>query len=52
MGCTVFSTYDVGVAGIHRLIDPLKECFANDVDVIVVVAGQGRCFGISGFRVG
>ncbi len=40
MGCTVFSTYDVGVAGIHRLIDPIKECFANDVDVIVVVAGR------------
>ena len=40
MGCTVFSTYDVGVAGIHRLIEPLKEAFENDVDVIVVVAGR------------
>ena len=40
MGCTVFSTYDVGVAGIHRLIEPLKEALSNNVDVIVVVAGR------------
>lgn len=40
MGCTVFSTYDVGVAGIHRLIEPIKEALSNDVDVIVVVAGR------------
>ncbi len=40
MGCKVFSTYDVGVAGLHRLIEPLKEAMSNDVDVIVVVAGR------------
>jgi hypothetical protein len=40
MGCTVYSTYDVGVAGIHRLLEPLKEALSNDVDVIVVVAGR------------
>ena len=40
MGCTVFSTYDVGVAGLHRLLEPLKEVLSNDVDVIVVVAGR------------
>jgi NCAIR mutase (PurE)-related protein len=40
MGCTVFSTYDVGVAGIHRLIEPIKEALSKDVDVIVVVAGR------------
>ena len=40
MGCTVFSTYDVGVAGLHRLLEPLKEILTNDVDVIVVVAGR------------
>jgi NCAIR mutase (PurE)-related protein len=40
MGCTVYSTYDVGVAGIHRLLEPLKEVISNDVDVIVVVAGR------------
>ena len=40
MGCTVFSTYDVGVAGIHRLFEPLKEVIEKDVDVVVVVAGR------------
>jgi pyridinium-3,5-biscarboxylic acid mononucleotide synthase len=40
MGCTVYSTYDVGVAGIHRLLDPLKEVLLKDIDVIVVVAGR------------
>ena len=40
MGCTIFSTYDVGVAGLHRLLEPLKEVLSNDVDVIVVVAGR------------
>jgi hypothetical protein len=40
MGCTVLSTYDVGVAGIHRLIEPLKQVLSNDVDVIIVVAGR------------
>jgi pyridinium-3,5-biscarboxylic acid mononucleotide synthase len=40
MGCKVFSNYDVGVAGLHRLLEPLKEVLSNDVDVIVVVAGR------------
>jgi NCAIR mutase (PurE)-related protein len=40
MGCTVYSTYDVGVAGIHRLIVPIKQVVSNDVDVVVVVAGR------------
>jgi len=40
MGCIVYSTYDVGVAGIHRLLEPLKEVLSNDVDVIIVVAGR------------
>ena len=40
MGCTVFATYDVGVAGIHRLIQPLKELIIRDVDVVIVVAGR------------
>jgi hypothetical protein len=40
MGCEVFSAYDVGVAGIHRLFPPLKEMMEKDVDVIVVVAGR------------
>ncbi|MCW4046950.1 MAG: nickel pincer cofactor biosynthesis protein LarB [Candidatus Bathyarchaeota archaeon] len=40
MGCTVFAAYDVGVAGIHRVMRPLKELVTKDVDVIIVVAGR------------
>ncbi|KYH39684.1 MAG: hypothetical protein AYL32_015300, partial [Candidatus Bathyarchaeota archaeon B26-2] len=40
MGCEVTTAYDVGVAGIHRLIQPLKEMIAKDVDVLIVVAGR------------
>ena len=40
MGCKVTVAYDVGVAGIHRLLEPIKEVIANDVDVVVVVAGR------------
>jgi NCAIR mutase (PurE)-related protein len=40
MGCEVFTIYDVGVAGIHRLLQPLKELMLKDVDCIIVVAGR------------
>ncbi|HTY74806.1 MAG TPA: nickel pincer cofactor biosynthesis protein LarB [Candidatus Nanoarchaeia archaeon] len=40
MGCEVFTAYDVGVAGIHRLLAPLKDLVLRDVDVVVVVAGR------------
>ena len=40
MGCEVSTIYDVGVAGIHRLLRPLKELMLKDVDCIVVVAGR------------
>jgi NCAIR mutase (PurE)-related protein len=40
MGNIVFSSYDVGVAGIHRLLEPIKQLIENDVDVVVVVAGR------------
>jgi len=40
MGCIVFAAYDLGVAGIHRLMQPLKEMIVEDVDVIIVVAGR------------
>jgi pyridinium-3,5-biscarboxylic acid mononucleotide synthase len=45
MGCTVYSSYDVGVAGIHRLLEPLKQVVSNDVDVVVVVAGREGALG-------
>lgn len=40
MGCDVITSYDIGVAGIHRLISPLKNMITEDVDVLVVVAGR------------
>lgn len=40
MGCHVLAHYDVGIAGIHRLLDPLREIVANEVSAIVVVAGM------------
>lgn len=40
MGCEVLRGYDVGVAGIHRLLDPLKMMISDEVACIIVVAGM------------
>lgn len=40
MGCRVYAFYDVGVAGIHRLLPALKKSIEADVDAIVVAAGM------------
>ena len=40
MGCTIYTKYDIGIAGIHRLLEPLKDLIIKDVDVLVVVAGR------------
>jgi NCAIR mutase (PurE)-related protein len=40
MGCEVIRGYDVGVAGIHRLLEPLKDMIKQDVSCVVVVAGM------------
>ncbi|MEM4724534.1 MAG: nickel pincer cofactor biosynthesis protein LarB [Candidatus Hadarchaeum sp.] len=40
MGCRVFKAYDVGVAGIHRLFEPLGQMIKEGVSAIVVVAGM------------
>lgn len=40
MGCEVLYAYDVGIAGVHRVLGPLEEMLNNDVDVIIVVAGM------------
>ncbi|MFW9995491.1 MAG: nickel pincer cofactor biosynthesis protein LarB [Candidatus Odinarchaeota archaeon] len=40
MGSTVIATYDVGIAGLHRLFKPLKECLEEEVDVLIVIAGM------------
>jgi len=40
MGCTVYTAYDVGVAGLHRLFEPLEEYLRAGVDAIIVAAGM------------
>jgi len=40
MGCRVERAYDVGVAGLHRLTEPLARLVEAEVDVLVVVAGM------------
>lgn len=40
MGCVVFHFYDVGVAGIHRLVEPLQTIIEKEVSAVVVVAGM------------
>src|SRR5205807_247289 len=40
MGCQVTCVYDVGVAGLHRLLEPLRALLSSDVDVMIVAAGM------------
>ena len=40
MGCRVELVADVGVAGLHRLVGPLRRVLAGGADVIVVAAGM------------
>lgn len=41
MGCQVYTVYDVGVAGIHRLWAPLRYLLEEaQVDVLIVAAGM------------
>jgi NCAIR mutase (PurE)-related protein len=40
MGATVFEAWDVGVAGLHRLVAPLERFMAAHVDVLVIAAGM------------
>ncbi|MFX1577798.1 MAG: nickel pincer cofactor biosynthesis protein LarB [Promethearchaeota archaeon] len=40
MGCQVFTTYDVGVAGVHRLFPELEEMVEQGIDILIVVAGM------------
>jgi len=41
MGCQVFTTFDVGVAGLHRLFAPLQQALDEyKVDVLIVAAGM------------
>lgn len=40
MNCKCICSYDVGVAGMHRVFPILKEMKSEDVDAIIVVAGM------------
>lgn len=40
MGCSAQTLYDVGVAGLHRLVGPLRELLLHDVAALVVCAGM------------
>jgi len=40
MGCEVISSYDLGIAGIHRLFTPLSEMIKSGIHVIIVCAGM------------
>jgi NCAIR mutase (PurE)-related protein len=41
MGCEVYTAFDVGVAGLHRLFDPLRQMLdEHEVDVLIVAAGM------------
>jgi len=40
MGCRVITLYDVGIAGLHRVLEAVKRLKEEDVDVAIVVAGM------------
>jgi hypothetical protein len=39
-GFNVYRCYDCGVAGIHRLAEPLKIIDDNKIDVVITIAGM------------
>ena len=40
MNCNCITSYDVGIAGLHRIFPVLKEFVKSGVDAIIVVAGM------------
>ena len=40
LGCEVRTVWDVGVAGLHRLVGPLQQLAVWDPDAIIVAAGM------------
>ena len=40
MGCEVATLYDVGVAGLHRLLGPLQDLLQSEISALVVCAGM------------
>jgi len=40
MGCEVMTAYDVGIAALHRVLDPLMEMVQAGCEVLIVIAGM------------
>ncbi len=40
MGCQTCLRFDMGIAGLHRLVQPLREVLMFDPDVLIVAAGM------------
>jgi len=40
MGCETISSYDIGIAGMHRIFNPLSDMIKKGVHVIIVCAGM------------
>ena len=40
MGCDAIASYDIGIAGMHRIFPALKEIAEQNADAVVVVAGM------------
>jgi len=40
MGCQVLTSYDLGIAGIHRIFQPLSAMITKGVQVFIVCAGM------------
>ena len=40
MNCSCICSYDVGIAGLHRVFPQLKKMIKDEVDAIIVVAGM------------
>ncbi|MGI0046482.1 MAG: nickel pincer cofactor biosynthesis protein LarB [Nitrosotalea sp.] len=40
MGCKCITSYDVGIAGLHRVFPIIKKMINEEVDAIIVVAGM------------
>ncbi len=40
MGCAALTSYDIGVAGIHRLFSHIRQMIEEDVKALIVIAGM------------
>ena len=40
MGCQVLTSYDLGIAGVHRIFQPLRDMIIKGVQVLIVCAGM------------